>query len=306
MHPHPPPRGARRHSPIAFLGALTIAGAALGCATTSPPTARKPPGRQPPATAHPAAPAPLVRWHLQYGPGQRAYAVRTRTAVTLTNADTAGAPVERADSGYAHYTVAVTPDSAGQLTLSGVVDSSSVESGDTLRSNPDSAAPARFSGVLSPAGSLVSFEQVTGSLCAGGTDPAVAGARELFVPLPAAATVGTIWRDTSTVVICRGGIPVTTTTVRDYRLTGAPGWHGTAALRIERSAVTTVTGDGAQTEQHATVAGAGRGVATIYLDPSTGALFALDGSADLQLTVVVPSGSYAFRQRSTVAIRRAP
>jgi hypothetical protein len=141
--------------------------------------------------------------------------------------------------------------------------------------------------------------------CGVGIDPVVASARELVVALPPTLTAGATWRDSATTVTCRGEVPLTTTTVRDYRLVGPTTWNGTPALQIARTTSTSIQGREAQGRQTVAVIGSGSSSATLYVDRATAVLLAATGESHSTLTVTTPRGSFPFRQdtRDEIALR---
>jgi hypothetical protein len=197
------------------------------------------------------------------------------------------------------YTIALQPDGA-QLALSGAVDSVAVvaegpqgrptapAAGDTTRRH--------FTGTISPQGALMSLAATPAGSCEGGVDPVVANARELVVRLPATVTAGTTWRDTATMVTCRGQVPLTTTAAREYRVVGPTTWSETPALQIERRTTTSVQGSGSQAGQTISVSGSGSSTSTLYVDRVTGVLLGASGESHSTLTVTTPRSSLPFRQ----------
>jgi hypothetical protein len=196
----------------------------------------------------------------------------------------------------AFYTITLQPG-GGDLTLSGAVDSLAV-----VAEGRDTPPPAgkvtrpHFTGAISPRGALTSLQATPTASCQGGVDPAVANAGELIVRLPATLSAGTSWRDTATVVTCRGEVPLSATVEREYRVVGPTTWHEAPALQIERRTTTSIQGSGSQGGQTISVSGSGSSTSTLYIDRATAVLLGASGESHSTLTVTTPRASLPLRQ----------
>jgi hypothetical protein len=264
-------------------------GAALACTSRARPAAPAPR----PAPSPVSRPAEPTSWSPRYTTGTWRYELRTDAVVALT-ADTAAqrVPVHSV----AHYTITLQP-AGGQLALSGAVDSVAVVA-EGRAATPQTGQPSRprFTGAVSPRGALSSLQTTPAGSCQGGIDPAVANAGDLIVSLPATLSTGTSWRDTATVVTCRGEVPLTATIVREYRVVGPATWHEAPALRIERRTMTSLQGTGRQGVQTISVSGSGSSTATLYVDRTAAVLLGASGESHSTLTVTTPRANVPLRQ----------
>jgi hypothetical protein len=237
----------------------------------------------------------------RYTPGTRRYAVYTEATIELAS-DTA-APQRVPIAATTHVTLTLAPQTERALALSGSVDSFTVSRGAGI---PEPEAPsearARFSATLSPIGQVSAFEGPTVEGCGSPIPSLLAQARELLVAVPASLAVGSRWRDTTVVGTCRGEIPVTTHTVREYVVEGPDSLAGVPAIRVRRTSTMTLGGSGTQGGQPVSVAGRGASTATLYLSPTVGALLGATGTSRVTLTVETPRGRVPFRQDAALRI----
>jgi hypothetical protein len=278
--------------PAAHLQYLSLAAAcatALACTSMARPAAPEPSPAPSPATT----PAEPTRWSPRYTAGTWRYELRTDAIIALT-ADTAArrVPVQSV----ALYTITLQP-AGPQLALSGAVDSMAVVA-EGRAAEPQAGRTTRphFTGVISAQGALTSLQATPAGSCPGGLDPVVANAGELVVSLPATLSAGSVWRDTATMVTCRGQVPLTTTLVREYRVVGPTTWSEAPALQIERRTTTSLEGTGSQGGQTISVSGNGSSTATLYVDRTTAVLLGASGESHSTLTVTTPRASLPFRQ----------
>ncbi|MCU0625863.1 MAG: hypothetical protein MUF21_05155 [Gemmatimonadaceae bacterium] len=109
----------------------------------------------------------------------------------------------------------------------------------------------------------------------------LAGLLAELVPAVRATEPGATWDDTTTVVACRAGVPVTVTTVWRYTVRDESG----PALALDRSATITIAGDVAIRDQRLVLAGTGTSAGTVTVDRTTRALRTLRATTTLQFEI---------------------
>lgn len=274
---------------------------ASSCASTGPARAPSPVAKGGDSTAA----AEAARWSPRYAPGSWRYTLRSDATVTLATDTTAtGVPVHNVT----HYTIAL--DSAGtELRLTGSVDSATVlTEGRIPQPQGQNAAGTRFSAQLAPEGRLSGLTSTPAAACPSGTDPTVAAVQTLFTTLPPELTIGSQWRDTVSVVTCRGDVPITTTTVRDYQVRTVTTWRGQPALEVVRTGTIAIHGGkDAPADRGMSVTGSGTSSMTMEVEPRTGMLLEASGESHSTFTVGTSRSSFLFKQDATeTAVLESP
>jgi hypothetical protein len=205
--------------------------------------------------------------------------------------------VQRNDSGetaapvrsVARITLATALLGVDSLAVHARIDSMFIER-DSLIPAPDSAAApvvASFDAIITPHGEYLAYPAAAANGC-DGEEPLLAAAREMVMDLPDVLAAGTQWSDSTSITICRGGMPVTTGMVRHYQVVG-PMWSDdtVAVIRLTRESTFTLAGTG-RTARNQIVALTGRGQSrdTLDLDPTLGLVRAAtrDGLTELSFT----------------------
>jgi hypothetical protein len=170
----------------------------------------------------------------------------------------------------------------------------------------DSALISSFSTVIDAQGMALSAPEATHQECAPG-DPAelLAVSRDLLLHVPRELRVGATWSDTSTVTICRGGVPATSGVVRRYEvLEPRRDDDGTALMRVSHT--TTFSLAGTQTTEYGQVialSGTGESHSVLELDAVLGVVRSATREGASTVTVTYGRTSTPFTQRVLQSIR---
>jgi hypothetical protein len=332
----------RRLAPLVATLALT------GCASSSSPAPGPPapaagPGTAPNARAPErsradsaeriavdAASTPVssaTRWRFARSAGAQVTDVRVEADVERAAPD-GRAETERVETS-AIVSLLLARGAAGEITVSGRVDSLTVRAGARVRGSAPSTAGGgvRLRGALDARGTArLELESVAGvdARCAtpGRAESivALALAHEGLPRVPAALAVGTRWRDTSTVAGCAGPVPLRVQTAATYEVLGAPdaaAWQSVASLsagleaasvvRVRRQTVSTLRGQGFAASRFASVAGSGTGDGVLLLDAASGRLLSLDESAQSTFALtLVGEAPQRFTQRVRTRVAARP
>lgn len=109
--------------------------------------------------------------------------------------------------------------------------------------------------------------------------------RDLWIKFPDTLRVGTSWRDSSSYIVCRDGIPLRTTVQRSFNVSGATELSGRVLLTVSRISQTMIEGTGSQFGEAVDVKGTGRGQLFYMLDPATGEIASANGTSSLELSL---------------------
>lgn len=284
-----------RRQRVAALGAVLVIAACGPSRTTRPTPVPVTPPPAPTDTATPAeAPAPVAGIAFAYKPGAYRYEIVAESEIRQPD-DSLGTAARVRTRTIA--TLLIAPLGADSLHVDLTIDSVEAER-DSLIPPPDSAdtlasTPHRFTGVMdarglhlasSPAPSAPSSQPTRCS----GEEGLLGVVGDLLFIVPDQLPTGIRWSDTSTVALCRGGVPVTTGVVRDYEVTGShQDADGTPLLRIARR--TSFSLAGTQTTSYGQVValtGSGQSESTLDLDPGAGVVrtVAREGTSDVLVT----------------------
>jgi hypothetical protein len=265
---------------------------------------RTPPSGIPSAPARalpvPAPPAPPASWPIERPHSAVEFTV-VSDAIVAARADT----LAQTDTISTQTVLRIVPVGAA---FDVYVNSFTVRRGGVVTHTLGSPlrAVGRFDG-----GGAIAFEgaglPAAGASASAGCPPADAAAldaaRDLWVRWPERVTQGAEWRDSAVVALCRDGVPLVLTLVRDYRLAGIEGDSATPLLVIERRTQTTLEGRGAIRGDTATITGSGTGAGTLRVDPATGWIVSADLSAELELRAVDTRRTQFVEQRTRTTVR---
>jgi hypothetical protein len=288
------------HSRAAALLLVVAAAVQLSCASgTTPHTPTPPaPGRDSAATNEPES------WAPRLAPGSWHYQVVTDASVVLT-ADSSTTQVPVRTSSF--YTIHLETDSSG-LVLTGSVDSGTVSADKTIPQQPDTAHQAStFTARIGADGALTDLHGSDSTQCVQGLDPRVAAVRALLIHTPATLTPNTTWADSTSVLTCRGTVPIRTTTTYTYEVKSLTNWQGAPALEIARTGMIALASEaGLATASAITITGTGSSTTTLLVDPATGMIVHATGESHTSLTVATTRSKLPFRQDVTETITLQP
>lgn len=258
---------------LPLLRACAVRAILLACATVAAcsPT-RAPIGITGREVAGPVPPPDVVAtdaWVLPV-PEEAAVFTVESNAVIVARADT----MVRADTAIVRGEVSVVPRGAAlDVTISSFV----VRSGTGTVSL---AQPARALGRFDQYGAIA-FQGAALDDCASPAAAAVEFTRDLWMRPPSRVRAGDVWRDSSNVSLCRDGVPLRLTIVRDYGVVA--GDTVAQIVTIARRTRLTLTGTGALRRDTVSISGRGAGEAVIRVSSRTGWLVDGTGTSQLRL-----------------------
>ena len=280
---------------------ISLAGCGPGARTARPPAAPPAPTPAPPTTPAPATAAPAAN-RFAFLPGQASYDVRSESMVEMTSGPEAERGKERALV-VARVTYTIDSTARRATALSGQVDALSMDASSRIGgATPPPAEPVRFQGAIDARGVHVDIQgAVFGCVGPAGTAQAagIAAARETVLRVPATIAVATRWRDSVSVMACRGPVPTTVTSVSRYEVTAVDG----SRVRVRRETALQLRGQAIAGGKAVTVTGTGGGLATIELDAALGRLIRINGDTHATITVTLPDGAREFAQQVRTEVK---
>ena len=163
--------------------------------------------------------------------------------------------------------------------------------------------PFSFVAVSQTDGSQPAFTIPDGSSCSNPNASAVHGVRDTWLSLPDTLARGTTWRDSSTYVVCRDGIPLTVSAERTFTATGARLREGQLVVIVQRSTQMRLAGSGLQLGERLEIVGEGEGTMLLDVALAGGVILQAEGMAELRLEMQGRRRTQRLLQASTVTIR---
>lgn len=174
--------------------------------------------------------------------------------------------------------------------------------GDSLERIADLPLPFSFSAEQRHPSTQPVFRSPVASECGMPQASIVNGVRELWLSLPDTLSPGRTWKDSTTYVVCRDSIPLTTHVEREFRVTGAA-WRDSAVVAtIERRTTSRLSGNGQQFGEPISIRGEGTGSAMFEVSLATGMASFASGESLLELTMTGRRRSQHLTQRSRISI----
>jgi hypothetical protein len=123
------------------------------------------------------------------------------------------------------------------------------------------------------------------------------------IALPLVLHKDMVWTDSATTNSCSGSIPVTSTTVRRYRVVGETSGSNRGVL-LERQDRTTLSGEGSQGQHRVRLKSDGSGTAQVVIDAETGAVLESNGVHTASVVVTASGRDQRFTQRTREQLSR--
>lgn len=164
------------------------------------------------------------------------------------------------------------------------------------------ATPVRVLGRFDEHGGLA-FQGAGLDDCRAPTASIADATRDLWVRMPAEVAVGDVWRDSAHYVVCRDGVPLGATVVRDYRVTAIVDAPDDESVTIARRTTVALRGEGLLRRDTVGVTARGTGDATLIWSARTGWLVEATGRGSLELEARTAGRVQRVTQEVTFAAR---
>jgi len=259
----------------------------------------------PDATA-PTAPVPLAissgrSWTITPGTQPRRYVSTATTTLELLS-DTA--VVREVITQRARFTL-LTASASGSTSFLGSIDALTIDAGNRVGPTEiPPVFPVTFTGHVTNRivilDALNSQPRKSATEC---SDPALSALNVIhrnLVILPRELVQGMTWTDSTSISGCNGPVPVTTLSIRTYRVLGEAESQGRPAILIDRTEKTLSTGEGSQNQHRILITTEGMGAGKIYIDRASGMLLDSEGE---QRTDITLRGGRLQRFKQTVRER---
>ena len=249
-----------------------------------------------------AVPTPKGASAFVYRGGSYSYDVVQTTTVSVGTAS--GAPVEDTLRTAAGLTYSISGSSESP-TVTVTVDSL------LITSARDSAAPLRRLvapvavqlPLTAPPMATAGDSAALLSTCDALEDAARALASDVHVRIPVAVERGQSWSDSTFLVICRGGIPLTGTRLSRYQIVDVHEIRDSIVARVNRQTTLTISGTGTQGTRRISVRGQGTSDTMFSFDLTAGRFIESTGQSVLQLTFETIQQTDKVVQRSSSSVR---
>jgi len=143
-----------------------------------------------------------------------------------------------------------------------------------------------------------------GAACSSVAWTVAQGLRDLWFRAPDTLRVGTSWRDSTSYVTCRDGIPLQLSVRRDFRVRAVAERDGRAVLTIQRDTRSTLAGDGVQFGERVQFSGSGSGTLQFELEPTTGEFLGGSGTSALEFTMQSRLRTQGVQQAAVITLAR--
>ena len=287
--------------------AITIVAAGVTQACASAPatggTVNVPPARRDTAVALPGQPTaqPTVLPALEYSTGTFVYGLEQQTIITVGTDSAAPMQDTVSVTGLLTYSI----ERAGDvIRVSGTVDSLMVRS---VRDTTVRRLTAPVQLDLQPSGSLPMLsagDSTTMGSCDTMEDAARAIAEDIHIRIPANTQARHRWTDSTTRIVCRGGVPMIVTMLSVFEARDTESYTDTVILPIVRRSTLTLAGSGTQGTRRITLSGNGTSETTFRYDLRRGLFLDSEGQSVLQLRFETTQQTEQITQRSSSRVRR--
>lgn len=285
------------------LVALLAFGTVLGCVSTPAP-ARIPDPLTPqePNRVLVASPTTKTPSSFAYRDGSYAYELRQMTTVTV--GAEGNAPTEDTLQTIAGLTYLISTN-AGAPTVSVTVDSLVIASvRDTVVPLRRLAAPIVIRLPLVAISITTTADSAAFlSTCDSMEEAARILASDIYIQIPVPIEEAQNWSDSTSLVLCRGGISLTTTRISHFRIAEVRNSRDTVLAKVIRQTTLTITGSGTQGARRITVRGQGTSETTFTYDLRAGRFLESTGQSVLQLSFETIQQTEQVVQRSSSIVR---
>ena len=141
------------------------------------------------------------------------------------------------------------------------------------------------------------------SNCDSMEEAARALAGDVHVPIPVAVQQGRTWTDSSTVTLCRGGIPLSVTRVSRFEISDVRSSRDSTVVMVQRQTTLSLNGSGTQGARRITVRGDGTSQTVFTYDLRGGRFLGSTGQSELILGFETIQQTEQVVQRSTTSIQ---
>jgi hypothetical protein len=171
------------------------------------------------------------------------------------------------------------------ITIQGVVTSA----------QPGMILPFQLSGFLMGDSIRISSDS-SNNQCNPAAAALIADLHYLLIRFPAPLSTSSRWRDSTSMIVCRGSIPIRSRVAHSYAVAGEILYEGVPVLVVQRADTIQAEGEGAQQQHRLLFVAKGTGSATYYLDTKAGRVMHVAVDQNLDLTVTASGKANHFRQ----------
>jgi hypothetical protein len=275
--------------------ALPVVTLALGCAA---PLSRNP--TRPEPVSEPIAASVSTRTVWVLSPDSRPYRYHSSTETLLELSDPAAS---ESINTAVDFSLSVSRNSNG-ISYSATLESISVQGGPKTGSAPAvPQLPLSLKGELREGrltAEIESSQPAPVMNCSTEALSAASAVQRALLQIPASLRKDMTWTDSTTAILCSGSIPVNTTILHEYRVTGETG----RGILIERQDRTVSSGQGIQDQHRIRLRTEGSGSTQLIIDSVSGGLVESNGTHTASVTVTASGKDQKFTQTTREQTRR--
>lgn len=243
---------------------------------------------------------PLIRsaeaWTIRSDPGPHTYTSVSNIVLELPS----GSVTSRDSIGItSRYTLSF--DRTGEsVPVTGQVDQFLIIAGGRIGSMPQPEIPLLFSGSVTKHQVTINpvnqSQTAASTVCPNSWSTAFSGVRRNIFLVPLQVSSGMIWVDSTSSMTCHGSTPVSLKNIYTYKVIGEVDHQRGQALLVERTGVSSFSGQGSDGQHTVTVDGQGTSSGRFYLDRITGTVLTADDEQKTRVTIVTSGRSQIFAQ----------
>ena len=295
--PVPPDSVHHRFLALVFFGVLAgCASAPSSARVPETPTTPREPDR--PVTVSTPKGAPIFT----YRDGSYSYDIVQTTTVSVGAVPDASRQDTLRTVGALTYSIS---GSSGLPVVTATIDSL------VITSTRDSATPPRRLSVpvvlqlplIEPPIATASDSAALMAKCDALEEAARGLASDIHVRIPVTVERGQTWSDSTSLAICRGGIPLTGTRVSRYQISEVRAVRDSTIAKVSRQTTLMISGTGTQGTRHISVRGQGTSDTIFTFDVTAGRFLESTGQSVLQLSFETIQQTDQIVQHSTSAVR---
>ena len=238
-------------------------------------------------------------------PTHEQHRYRSITSTLLELADTTGITRDSITTTI-DFTLSILRDRE-PLSYSATVESMSARGGQKTGITTNAELPFSFTARLERGRIIMDLPEGQASQsyadCSKDALSTTAAIQRAVLALPLVLHKDMVWTDSTTRNSCSGSIPVTSTTVRRYRVVGETSASRSGVL-IERQDRTTLSGEGSQGQHRVRLKSDGSGTTQVIIDAQTGAVLESTGAHTASVVVTASGRDQRFTQTTREQVRR--
>lgn len=279
-----------------------LSGLTLACSGTQSSRPGAPYPLPPTSASQPAAPATSTSGlsSFTYASGPVRYKISRSAAIESIGPDSH----REISTNITHELLTLEPVERG-TNFTALIDTSVTTTQGLIGSVQSAQLPVQISGSFTDSALTISTE-ATGGKCNAVNSMLATDLHNLLIAFPKQLSTGVIWKDSTDVTGCQGGVPTSAHTTRSYIVSGNASYEGHPVLLILRTDTTRAKGEGGLQQHRVSIEAAGTGTALYYIDTTSGRILRLTIDQLLDIGVTASARRSQFKQTSKQDFQLVP